>query len=40
LLRLLRLFDANGSSMVARYDYLPFGGELLASTNGRTTGMG
>jgi RHS repeat-associated protein len=34
------LTDANGSSTVERYDYLPFGGELLASTNGRTTGMG
>ncbi len=34
------LTDANGSSTVTRYDYLPFGQELLASTNGRTTGMG
>ena len=34
------LTDANGSITVKRYDYLPFGGELLASTNGRTTGMG
>lgn len=34
------LTDASGSSTVTRYDYLPFGGELLASTNGRTTGMG
>jgi RHS repeat-associated protein len=34
------LTDANGSSTVKRYDYLPFGGELLAGINGRTTGMG
>ena len=34
------LTDANGSSTVTRYDYLPFGQELLASTNGRMTGMG
>jgi RHS repeat-associated protein len=34
------LTDANGSSTVERCDYLPFGGELLATTNGRTTGMG
>jgi hypothetical protein len=34
------LTDSNGSSTVTRYDYLPFGQELLASTNGRTTGMG
>lgn len=37
-----RVTDANGSSTVERYDYLPFGGELLAGTagNGRTTTMG
>ena len=34
------LTDANGSSTVKRYDYLPFGGELLAGINGRTAGMG
>jgi RHS repeat-associated protein len=34
------LTDANGSSTVTQYDYLPFAQELLASTNGRTTGMG
>jgi RHS repeat-associated protein len=34
------LTDATGSNAVKRYDYLPFGQELLASTNGRTTGMG
>jgi len=34
------LTDANGDSTVQRYDYLPFGGELLATTNGRTTAMG
>lgn len=28
------------SSNAARYDYLPFGGELLANVNGRTTAMG
>jgi RHS repeat-associated protein len=33
------LIDSTGSN-VQRYDYLPFGGELLASTNGRTTAMG
>jgi RHS repeat-associated protein len=32
--------NGTASSNVLRYDYLPFGGELLASTNGRTTGMG
>ena len=35
------LTDANGSSTVKRYDYLPFGGELLATLSGpRTTAMG
>jgi RHS repeat-associated protein len=34
------LTDATGSNAVKRYDYLPFGQELLASINGRTTGMG
>ncbi len=34
------LTDSAGSSNVVRYDYLPFGGELLASVNGRTTAMG
>jgi RHS repeat-associated protein len=34
------LTDANGSSTVKRYDYLPFGGELLAGINGRTAAMG
>jgi RHS repeat-associated protein len=32
--------NGTASSNVLRYDYLPFGGELLASTNGRTTAMG
>jgi RHS repeat-associated protein len=34
------LTDSAGSSTVQRYDYLPFGTELLAPVNGRTTGMG
>jgi RHS repeat-associated protein len=33
------LMDANGNAQ-RRYDYLPFGGELLASTGNRTTTMG
>ena len=28
------------SSTVERYDFMPFGGELLAGVNGRTTGLG
>ena len=28
------------SNIVERYDFLPFGGELLAGVNGRTTGLG
>ncbi len=34
------LTGSAGSSNVVRYDYLPFGGELLASVDGRTTAMG
>jgi RHS repeat-associated protein len=33
------LMDSTGA-VQRRYDYLPFGGELLASTGSRTTGMG
>ena len=34
------LTDSTGSSNVRRYDYLPFGGELLAGIDGRTNGLG
>lgn len=33
------LTDSSGNSQ-RRYDYLPFGQELLAGTDGRATGMG
>ncbi len=35
-----RLLTDDGGVPVARYDYLPFGGEMMAGTNGRTTAMG
>jgi hypothetical protein len=34
------LTDNVGSITVHRYDYLPFGDEILAGINGRTNGMG
>ena len=35
-----RLLTDSAGNAVRRYDYLPFGGELLAGTGGRTNGMG
>ncbi|MCZ2074129.1 MAG: hypothetical protein LC130_03905, partial [Bryobacterales bacterium] len=35
-----RLVTDGAGNVARRYDYMPFGGEIVAGTNGRTTGMG